>query len=160
MRNEKNIYPMIKLMSNIDDTIPTIQQNPENCGPQEAHVVKDIQLLRNKISNYLKTLCAQRVPTVVFLNGMTANSTPVVIVSNPYDADICVNMVSKPYNTSGYKYPIRVVNQISEATHVFQLVPKGTTGATKIYLYGIQKKNSKTLAVKYADNYYKVFVKY
>lgn len=109
---------------------------------------------------FLNILCAQRVPTVVFLNGMTANSTPVVIVTNPYDADICVNMVSKPYNTSGYKYPIRVVNQISEATHVFQLVPKGTTGATKIYLYGIQEKNKKSLAIKYADNYYKVFVKY
>lgn len=54
MRNEKNIYPMIKLMSNIDDALPVIQQNSEMHTGQEMHIIKDIQLLRNKISNYLK----------------------------------------------------------------------------------------------------------
>jgi len=102
---------------------------------------------------------AQKVPTVIFINGMTAKSIPATIVETPDQADICVNIVSKPYN-SGYKYPIRVVNQISEATHVFQLVTKGTTGATKLYLYGVQHANNRALSIKYADNYYKLFVKY
>ncbi len=53
MRNEKNIYPMIKLMSNIDDALPVIQNSEMPTG-QEMHIIKDIQLLRNKISNYLK----------------------------------------------------------------------------------------------------------